>query len=391
MTTPWDHRKWGTLNDPIHKSDLNQIVGEYGCLKSFQYSKQAVAAGRSRDNEMANGRMAAGTATHETIARALSNKEVCAKLLAGTAKVTVETTRGVFLEEMRAACNGKQAAWYDADPDKVCHERVQMVVGLLNNLHKTVAEIVLIEPCFIVNIGGYWCSGHVDIIYRPREDPTKLALGDWKSGASKPAQIELDHSYESGIYSAAMLDGGWIRREDVVVGASETEDRYTLERRALEAAAVDAVKNPEGEFAQKMVRLAEFPEQIRYVHLKDFVPYQKAGDKTPERPEELEHYAGKLDASGKVKYVKGDLRGPGWYRVRRTEHDVPRLRHLLKNVVGTVRMGRFFESVGEKCDRCAWKKPCLTDGYSVTGDDAKQLEQQLKGIDLPDDGLGEVA
>lgn len=387
----WNFRRWATLDDPAHKSDLNQITGDYGCLKSFRYAKDSRAAGEPRDSELTvSGKMAAGTAAHETIARALSNADACARLLTGTWKVSAEQISTVFREELGRAASSRELLWYGKDSaDDICGDRVQMIVGVLNDLHHHVSQVVAVEPGFITQVGEYWLSGHLDLVYRPRDEPNALAFADWKTGANKPSPIELDHSWESGVYSAGLHGGIWIAREHVALPL-DTPGRYMRERDLLEAELVRVAKTAEaGEPLPKHARrYGVFPSDIRYVHLADYPPYEKAGKKEAKRPEELAFY--QLGEPGTVKYVKGDRRGPAWYRVRRTEQDIPRLEHLLKNVVGTVRMGRFFESVGDKCERCAWKADCLNAGYEVRGDDKKLLEMTLRGVAINDDGLGDA-
>jgi len=391
--TTWNYRRWATIDDPAHKSDLNQITGDWGCLKSFRYAKDARAAGAAReDADRVSGKLVAGTATHEALARALSNDDVRTRLLSGSWKVSATQIKTVFHEELDRAVAGREVVWYGSkdNPDKVYADRVAMITGALNHLHEHVAEVVAIEPGFIAPLGEYWLSGHLDLIYRPRHNPSGIAFGDWKTGQTKPSAIELDHSWEAGVYSAAMLTGIWIAREHVTQPAG-TPNRYLVERELLEAELIRVAKVAEaGEtLPAHAQRYDAHPDDIRYVHLADYPPYEKAGKKDVKRAEELEFW--KLSEPGEVKFTKGMLRGPGWYQVRRTEHDIPRLEHLLKNVVGTVRMGRFFESMGDKCARCPWRSDCLTAGYEVRGDERRLLELSMRGVAINDDGLGESA
>jgi hypothetical protein len=46
-----------------------------------------------------------------------------------------------------------------------------------------------------------------------------------------------------------------------------------------------------------------------------------------------------------------------------------------------VRMGWFVDEVGEKCKRCPYAQDCLATGYSVKGDEKKQLEKSLRVLD----------
>lgn len=388
----WDYKRWGTIDDPIHKSDLNAIAGDYGCLRSFRYSKDATAEGRSRESETeCNGRMVSGTATHETIARALSNPKVQPKMLElkGDWRVDAASCQRVYDMEMAQAVSGRQVHWYEADDEKIATSRAEMIAGVLNDMKHHVKSVRLLEAGFIVKIGGYWFSGHTDLIHEPFVKPGTIALADWKTGQTKPNQISLDHSWESGVYSAAMRDGLWIAREHVALPI-DTVGRYMKERVALEAELIRVAKayTEHGELPDHVQVLGQFPSAIHYVHLADYVPYQKAGKKEAKRFEELQFYG--LSAPGEVKYTKGQQRGPAWYEVRRTEDDIPRLESLLRNVVGTIRMGRFFESVGEKCNRCPHQQPCLNSGYELRGESKQVMDRLLKQVVIEDDGLGEV-
>ena len=388
----WAYQKFGTIDDPIHKSHVQSITGDYGCLKSFRYVKELEAAGKPRENETeCNGKLCSGTATHEAIARALCKPAVRKKLLTGQGQVTAEHCRKVYDEEYARAVGSREVRWYGKDDaeESAAESRALMITGALNDMHHHVSEVVFIEAGFIVKIGDYWCSGHTDLVYRNRAG--ELALADWKTGATKPAPIELDHSWESGIYSAALRDGIWIERDWAAL-PGKTPNRYMREREALERELIRVAKvfaEGNGELPVHASMPGEFPADIRYVHLADYPPYKRAGKKLVKRPEECAFHDVPPDTE--VKFAAGDRRGPAWYRVRRSESDIPRLQHLLRNVIGTIRMGRFFESVGEKCERCQFKTDCLTAGYEVRGEDRAQLETALKGLDLKDDGLGDVA
>lgn len=389
----WNYREYGTINEPIHKSDLNDLTGEYGCLKRVRYDKDAIAEGKSRESETeCSGRMTAGTATHETIARAAGNPKVLAKLLNTSQRfqVTAEQCTKVYNEELARVVGGRDVRWYDDDAGEIASARGEMIAGVLNDLHKQVRSIKFLEAGFIVRIGPYYCSGHVDLVYEPIEQALTLAMADWKTGAQKPNQIELDHSWESGIYSAAMKSGLWIKREHIEL-PMDAPLKYERDRKLMEQELIRVAKvyERDGEVESHVHMLSEFPSDIRYVHLPDYVPYLRGGKKSVSRPEEVAFHG--LDGPGEVKYAKGDRRGPGWYEVRRTEHDIPRLETMLKNIVGTVRMGRFFESVSEKCNRCPHKLPCLNSGYELRGDEKTRLDRALNQIEIEDDGLGNVA
>lgn len=387
----WNFREFGTLADPIHKSDLGALAGDWGCLKRFRFDKDAIAEGKPRESETeCNGKMVAGTATHEAIARAADNDKVRKLLLAGAHKVTPERCKLVYAEEFDRVVGGRLVRWYDDEADDIAEKRALMIAGVLNDLQAHVHSIRFLEAGFIVRIGPYYCSGHVDLIYEPVRLPGTLALGDWKTGVQRPSQLELDHSWESGVYSAAMKSGLWIAREHVELPL-DAPNKYMTERKLLEDALIEAARayETDGVVLPHVQILGEFPSDIRYVHLPDYPPYQKAGKKAIKRPEELEYFG--VSEPCDIKFKAGERRGPAWYEVRRTEQDIPRLETLLRNLVGTVRMGRFFESVGEKCERCPHKNPCLNSGYGIRGNEKLDLDEALKQLDIEDDGLGHVA
>jgi hypothetical protein len=403
---PWAHRQYGSLSDPIHKSHLNALVSDYGCPRAFKYTRDAAADGLA-DSEASsvNGYTAAGTATHETLARALTSPAVVDRVLAGQG-ISLDAVKRVYWDEWEREIDGRQVRWRDKDrPEGLHDDRVAMAHGVLQNLHRHVASIELIEPGFIVQVGDYWLSGHIDMVFRPRANPRVLAICDWKTGATKPLEIELDHGWEAGVYSAAVHAGLFIPREAVKCSKDERghtlaacggsvahhASKYVAQRTAVEAALIDVGATQVAEMAEAAARrtaaldlraFREFPAEIWHVHLADFVPYQKAGRKQIHRPEDLRFY--EREAPGSVGFVSGQQRGPGWLPVQVTEQDVPRLESRLRNVVGMVRMGRFVDIVGEKCRRCPWQAPCLNTGYAPRGDERTQLELQLRSVPAED-------
>lgn len=383
---PWQFKKYGTATDPIHKSDLNSITGDYGCDRQFRFYKDAEADGAQAE-QVVGGKAACGNALHETIRRALSNVEVRDRLLSGKWQIDRKHVDPVFREELDREIGGREINWYDDNADKIIADRASMIVGAMNDLHKHVAEIVLLEAGFIVRLDGYWLSGHIDMLYRPKSLPIALAIADWKSGASKPDQIELDHGWEAGIYSAAVHAGAFMAQSDLT--ESELAKFARDRRKALEAALVERALNAEAG-AEIVPTFGEFPAEIWHVHLQDYVPYQKAGSKECKRPEDCKHYG--VEAGTKIKYIAGQTRGPAWLPVRRTEHDIPRLSYQLRNVVGTIRMGRFAERIGEKCKRCPFREPCLNAGYAPRGAEQRELERRLQVLGNAElfDGLDEA-
>jgi hypothetical protein len=301
-----------------------------------------------------------GSAAHEAIARALRKEELRDRLLAGGHTMSVEGVTKVVLEEFARETEGLEVIWYGkAERESVLESIVAMTQGLLNDIHKHVAAVELVEAGFIAQIGEYWT--------------------------------------ESGFYANALQCGIFVRTDTVelwrkLVAHGESVPLENFEQTALATAPNDreamhivlrsmARKRERGEsLPEEVVQPARFPDEIRLTHLADYVPYQKKGKKSVERPEEVEFWG--LPEAGEVKYEAGQQRGPAWYRVRRTADDLPRLEHLLRGVVGWVRFGRFVKSVSEKCTRCSYRAECLTSGYEARGEEAKQLAGMLKNVEF---------
>lgn len=416
---PWNYRQYGSATDPIHKSHLNAIVGEYGCPKQFRYAQDARVDGgdaAADERETISGRAAAGTAAHETIARALGNMDMRAHLLRG-GTIARQRVDFAFCEELKREIGARTVQWYGKDEDNadaVVHDRVTMIHGLLNDLHKHVHSIELIEPGFIARHGGFWLSGHIDLVYRPVSDPAALALADWKTGKVKPSTIDLDHGFEAGVYSTAVRQGYFLPREQIQIitvadggGTAATigshtaqhASRYIAERNALEAALIalahrlDPMSDADISGLDPMLQLisgldvrtlGSFPSEIYCVHLGDYVPYGKSGTKAVKRAEDIKWH-GYETAQKAHRYMAGDLRGPAWLPVQLHEYDLPRLGARLKNIVGMIRMGRFIDQVGDRCQHCSYRSDCLTAGYAPVGGERKQLERSLRMVPGGDD------
>ena len=391
----WNYRRWGTVNNPIHKSHVNTLTGAYSCPRRFQFEMDLQAGAAERDERargMISASLACGSAAHETIARALSNPELCAAILEGAGAVSRSRVKATFWEELDTETSGRSIEWGKASAD----DYIDMVHGALDRLHQHAVGVVMLEAGFTLNLGEYYLAGHIDLMYRPRDAPLTLGLGDWKTGATKPDPIELNHGWESGIYSAAMRFGTFLGREHVsftrapdgqwigTCGARSVtrSTRWQAERDALEAALDDIAR---GTPHPGTCRFDEFPSEIRHVHLRDYIPYRKAGTKAAKRAEDLAYYG--LKTPGTVSYAAGQRRGPAWIPVRRSERDVPRLKHRLRTVVGTVRMGRFLDLVGERCNRCPFSTQCLNDGYAPQGEELQEIARAFEeaGLDLTTD------
>lgn len=403
----WDHRRWGTLEDPCHKSQLSTLVGEYACTRQFHFDRVRELAGEERDT--CSGKTEMGTAGHETIARALRSPAQREAILAGRSPITLDHVKRVVSEEFARACGQREVIWYGKHEHEGVHADISaMVFGLLHDMHRHVAAVELVEAGFITQLGDLYLEGHTDLVYRPREKPEALAFTDWKTGAQRPHQLVLDHGYESGFYSVALERGlflpvevlrDWRASAGSVPGLDQSDvdglRAAHSEREAMHVAlrAIARRHQAGAVLTPRALAFHQFPEVIRLTHLADYVPYEKKGQKAVERKEDLAHWSRVLGrpvtAGEKVHFEKGQMRGAAWLHVRRSAEDVPRLERLLRAVVGWVRFGKFAEAVGEKCTRCSYKTQCLTSGYELRGDEAKELTAALKGLDLS--ALGELS
>lgn len=358
----WNHRAYATLADPARQSDLADLASAYGCPKRFAFRKEEASSGVEVAKKRAHGATVIGSGVHGTIATYLEpSRSACAKILSGSLP-SEAAVRAVLERQVLEAAEGLPIEWKAAEDSEMA-AGVQMVLAALRDTAARACEVVLVEAPFLVELpgasgkAGYVFSGTIDLVYRPRTDPTALVLADWKTGATRPSEISLDHGYQLGIYAAALASGTFF--------PGTPEER----------------------------RIEQFPSEMFIAHLRDAVPYQKSGSKAPSHRDEIAYYQAErgvdLERGSKVAYKAGEQRGPVWYRGRRVELDIARLRVSVRNIVSTVRLGRFVENIGDDCARCAFKHVCLEEGYSVEGDDKKRLERITAALDF--DGFDDAA
>ncbi len=327
---------YGGVHDPIHKSHLMQLSSKYSCPKRYYYQRtQPEASPRS------SGKAALGTATHAVLARALTTRH---------SSLDIEA-------QLRAALELESAIeWYDDDPAKLIAERAAMVRGVLADLDRWVLRVIACESAFIAPFDRYWLAGHIDLVYEPIEAPGTIALADWKTGAEKPSQIELDHGWEAGVYSAGLRHGLFIPE-----GISHESTELALIERALSA----PIEPTYG----------VFPSHIYQVHLGDYVPYARKGSRWVSRIEDLRRWG--YDSPRDHAYIAGQPRGGAWMPIALHEGDLRRLSSRLRSTVGPVRMGAFPDRITEGCSRCPHRSPCLTSGYQSTDSAEIALLKQL--------------
>lgn len=390
----WDHRKYGTLADPVHKSHMSTLIGEYACTEQFRRDRIREASGQKR--ETISGKTAMGTAGHNAIRRALASKAMRDALLGGASFQVAHVRKVVEEEFAKESSNYKDVAWYGKSELIDCLDDVVMMLeGLFKDFSRHVASIELVEAGWIAPVGEFWTEGHIDLVYRNAR--SSLGMTDWKTGATKPHPIELDHGFEGGLYSNALERGyflpesvveGWrngaVRapfiESDLIANAPTQREAMHIALRCVARAAINGEELP-----PSVVRFNKFPDEIRLTHLADYVPYVKKGTKKIEREEELEHWSRVLQRNvnqgESITYEKGQFRGPAWYNVRRNANDAVRLESRLATIVGWVRAGLFVDAVSEKCTRCSYREACLTTGYEARGADAEALSAAIDGFD----------
>ena len=351
MSACWNPRLYGTAADPVRQSHLDRLAGRFCCSRRFQFEREEEAAGGAGPRERVYGETIVGTAVHETIKRYLT---ACPDRTLERRLPSNDRFAEVVREELDQAAGGLPIDWGKVRPDDAVRDAVAMVRGALLTLADRASAILLIEAPFLAQIDcgakePYWLKGTIDIVYRARDEG--LGLADWKTGKQRPHPIALDHGYQLGIYAHALEHGVFWPGEE------------------------------------RQVEIGAFPQHIHLVHLRDFLPYQRRTRKRIKTADEAAFYGAEVGQT--INCETGAPRGTGWYAARRSPADVARLKHSLRTIAGSVRLGRFLEHLGESCAKCPFKGPCLNDGWSVDGAEKRQLDAALRGVDLDglDDGL----
>ena len=383
MSSMWDYRRFGSSKDPIRQSALNAFASQDGCGRRYRYERDAEAAGTERERLTAHWRPTIGTAVHGVIERALAAEPMSSAVLSGRLP-SPQRIDAVLLEEMKKAAEGRPIDWIDASPDLEIVTARWMVLGALRSVAERAQRIIAVEAPFVVELDGYTLSGTIDLAYEPRgvEHGSAIAMADWKTGERRPHQVVLDHGYQTGIYSHALSSG---------------------------------VLWP-GEPAREL-RVGLHPSQVHIVHLRAYANHERvravlaavreSSDTSKEMavrvarrgwPVSSHAIGGALRALAEDGLVTKKRQGKDtiwsatetdrepnadaiWLESKRRADDVARLKVSLKTIVGTVRMGRFVEQLGEQCGRCPFRAQCLGDGH-VSANTSAELERVLAGVDL---------
>lgn len=380
----WDYRRFGSAADPIRQSALGAFASQDGCGRRYRYERDAEAAGIERDRATAHWRSTMGTAVHRVIERALCREPMVSAVLEGRLPSPPRVDE-VLAEELVRAAEGRPIDWGDASEH---FERVTgrwMAMGALRTVAERAQRIVAVEAPFLVELDGYSMSGTIDLAYEPRgaEPGSAIAMADWKTGERRPHQVVLDHGYQTGIYSHALAHGAlWPGTErEMRIGLHpeaihivHLRSYATHERVRAVLAAVRESADTSKEIAVRVARRG-WPVSthviggaLRALAEDGLVTKKRVGKDTIWSATETD----REPAADAI-----------WLESRRRPDDVARLRVSLRTIVGTVRMGRFVEQLGEQCGRCPFRQQCLGDGH-VSTETSAELESALRGLDVSD-------
>jgi hypothetical protein len=380
----WDHRAWGTAKDPVRQSGLNAFSSQDGCAKRYKYERDAEARGETRESQsqMAPWKRTLGTAVHATIERALKNEQMRAAVLAGRVPQPDTLTR-VMGEEMLRAAEGLKIDWGKDNEQNELIKARWMVIGALRTVSVRALSIVAVEAPFLVQIGDYHATGTIDLLFEPREQPGTVSVADWKTGERKAAPAVLDHGYQVSIYAEAIEHGVLFPgTEQEMRLAAKASDVFVVQLREYVAiermrAAHRALSNATLTRAELEVVLARAGWELNAASVAALLTAaNKAGIARKLRRGKDTYW----EASGSIENARLDA--DIWHRSKRAADDRARLLVSMKNIIGTARMGRFLERLGEQCSRCSYRLECLNEGHDMSAANAREINDALEGLDL---------
>lgn len=347
----WDPRRYGSREDPVRQSDVQAITGAYGCPARFRFRKDD-ASGTEVERTRAYPERVLGSATHEVLKRILRRfpEQACQPGFA----MPERALGRAFDEELERAREGLPIEWGKKRELDEVRDRIAMIRGALRTLPRFATELVLVEAEFLVEIdcgakAPYWMTGTIDLAFRGHDG--ELVLADWKTGATKPNRIVLDHGVQFGFYRYALAHVPSYREGDLR-------------------------KDPSGPVGD--------PCAVYIAHLRDFVPYKK---KTRRQVDGAEAEVLGIEP-GLTTFEAGSPRGPGWYRGLRSPQDEERLKRTVRGIVASVRMRHFLDVPDERCGKCFAQDRCLTAGVEDPNE-KRRLGRLVEQLDF--DGLEDVA
>lgn len=335
----WDWRKYGSEGDPIHKSDLLA----YGrCPRRFRFSKDAKAGTALGLEKKVFGRAVAGTASHETLRRALPYS-------LEKKAVELSDVRSVYWSELRKAANREDCElrdlhWPNGVNEELIHKTsVASLFHFLTLAPTFIKKLLFIEAPFVASFSFrshvYHTAGTLDLVYQDNDDLHIVA--DHKTGTRRPPDFVMLFGYELGIYG-----------------------------HAYESGSIDG---------QKVER---WPDRIAILMIQDFLPAQKPSSRRVWNKNQAAFF--KVRRGGTANIQKGQQRGPGFYNSERVKSDLPRLFSAISDMVSSVRLGRFFPVLNDECSQCSYKVPCIAESFAkgdLTTNEKRRLDAALR--DLP--------
>lgn len=318
-----------------------------------------------------HGIRVSGSAAHETLRRAL-------RYAVEGKPVNLTHVRTAFFEEVDRACEAEGVKrtdlhWRrDAKPDDHYRIKIAALYQFLVVAPKMIAKVECVETKFhvalqagtrVVHVAGTW-----DIVFRTHQD--KLALGDYKTGASRPTAFTRNFGYQLGLYAHAMLEGKGV--EEMGHGSEVG-----------------------GAVSGREVTFGKWPDEIWIIMTQDFLPMRRDSNRKVWEPEEAEHFRCRRGETVRIR--KGQQKGPGWYKAERSPEEMAGLGQAVWSIVATVRAGQFPRRFDDDCSRCEFKGPCVQEAMGMgekdmSASEKRRLEAALADIPLDelDGGFGDV-
>lgn len=332
----WDHRRYGSEEDPTHKSDLLEYSR---CPRRFRFRKED-QYGAGRETRIF-ARQIAGTAVHGSLERALPWA-----IDQGKAP-ELHHLRQAYFESWYAALKKDgiseiELHWSKKDRPEPFHRRkIAELYHFLEAAPEHIAKVIAVEAQVVTMIGDFCMAGTIDIIFRTEEG--QLAIADYKSGNRRPSRFRLNHGFEMGLYSHALRWG------EVTLDNGET------------------------------TKFGEYPKRIFLILTGDFLPQTRDSKRQIWMREECRHFRAAPGTTVQIR--KGQRRGPGWYEAERSEVETAALARSVQQIIGSIRLGRFPPVLDDDCNHCMYRNACIAENYGPSAAERRQLDRALQALE----------